>query len=409
MRILQVVHSMDPRSGGPTAVVSNTARSLQEASHDVSILTTTVQSSEPWVSPAEHRDRVEGQPGLSGVKIHWVNAWGRRGIWQRYAYGPSAHKSLRAIFHSPEKRPHVVHINGTFSHLTQQAAAAARRYSVPYIVTPMGSLSSLCLARGNSMLKRLFIRAFLERDLQHAATVQATCEHEALNVANLNANCRIDVVPHGVSLPSGDDWASRDIFLSQFPQLRGKRFVLFLSRVHPIKRLDLLIRAFSSLGTRFPELLLVVAGNDSGALQGAKDLIHDMRLEEKVLFTGFLAADSKRGALEAADVFALPSEHENFGVAVVEAMAHGVPTIVTKGVAAHDYVDASGCGYTVDSTPDAIAEGLQRVLLGGKAHYGGRGRQFVIDHLTWSRVSQILTSMYQDAVSARGDALSDEF
>ncbi len=97
-----------------------------------------------------------------------------------------------------------------------------------------------------------------------------------------------------------------------------------------------------------------------------------------------------------ADVFVLPSRDENFGMAVVEAMAHSVPTVVTRGVAAHEYVDASGGGVTVGDTADALAEGIRQMLAGDRAKIGTRGRDFVESNLSWLAVGRQIEQLYSD-------------
>src|SRR4029077_20449871 len=110
------------------------------------------------------------------------------------------------------------------------------------------------------------------------------------------------------------------------------------------------------------EAMLVMAGSDSGGQPAVEESVRRHGLSERVLFCGFLEGEMKAAAFRAADVFVLPSIDENFGVAVVEAMSHGTPVLVTPGVATHVHVDASKCGLTVEGTPEAMAEALMRLL-----------------------------------------------
>jgi glycosyltransferase involved in cell wall biosynthesis len=292
----------------------------------------------------------------------------------------------------------VVHIHGTFSHLTAAAAASARRHRVPYILRPAGSLDGLCLQRGSRRLKRLFTKVYLQRDLRGAAYLQATSSSEARELRVWRDAEEIRVIPHGVHVGAIEKRSGGEILQSAFPQLRGRTVVLFMGRLHAIKRVEVLVQAVARLRSNRPDLALLIAGHDAGHMPALMDAVQSAGIEESVVFAGFLQGERKQAALAGADVFALPSAHENFGVAVVEAMAHGTPVLVAPGVASHSYVDESGGGVTAAGTVEGFARGLTEILGKDRDEMGRRGRRFVEDNLSWPAIVRQLDQLYEDAL-----------
>jgi glycosyltransferase involved in cell wall biosynthesis len=244
----------------------------------------------------------------------------------------------------------------------------------------------------------LFFDLLLHRDLQHAAFLHATSQAEARNLSDLGMAGKVRTVPLGVKPASFDPSVAAVPLCKRFPNLRGRRVVLFLSRVASIKRPGLLVEAVARVRRELPDVILLIAGHDAGGMATVHDSVDRHDLREHVVFSGFLEGADKLAAYAIASVFVLPSRHENFGVAVVEAMAHGVPVLVTQGVASHIYVDEAGCGRTVDATAEALSQGLRDVLSSDREVLGNRGREYISKYLTWSTVVQQLDELYRDAI-----------
>jgi glycosyltransferase involved in cell wall biosynthesis len=395
VNILHILHSLDPRSGGPSNALRGLVRAQVARGHRVAIVATTAQSAEPWAPRDEFVARMLADPAFAGAEVLIGRAWGRRRPWSRFSYCPHTIRLLARRLASPETRPEVVHIHGAFSHLTIRAAQLARQWRIPYIVRPAGSFDEACLAKGMAQWKRVFLRLFHRRDLRLAAAVHVTSQAEAEHLGRTAPGCRLAVVPHGVELPDAPLPEQVEAFLSRFPQLRGKRVVLFLSRLHEKKRPQWLVEAFCRLRHEMPNLALVLAGPDAGLADGLKLRAQAAGLNGQAVLPGFVQGPDKAAAFSLAHVFCLPSQDENFGVAVVEAMAHGVPVVVTPGVASHVYVDAAGCGLTVADDLDGLTEGLRRLLRSDRAELGRRGRQYVEKHLTWPAVADQLDALYR--------------
>jgi len=398
VKILHVIHSLDPRGGGPSQVIRGMVRAQVTAGHEVALVATSVQAAEPWEADSTFRHAVQAEPALAGCELAMVAAFGRRRPWSTYAYSPEGRRWVRTRLADPDRAPQVVHVHGVFSHLPASAAAEARRRGIPYVLRPAGILDSACLRTGRQWLKRAFMRLSLHKDLSRAAWVQATSEHEAAELRRWVPHGRVRIVPNGTDLPALDRAQAAADFLARFPQLAGKRVVLFLGRIAAKKRPEMVLEALAQLRPEFPDAVCLVAGPDDGHLQALLAAADKHAMRDALVLTGFLQGRAKQGAFALADLFVLPSVDENSAVAVLEAMAHGVPVLVTPGVASHVYVDECGAGLTVPGSAREVAEGLRRLLRSGRDEWGRRGRAFVAENLSWSVVARELDRLYQEMV-----------
>lgn len=400
LKILHVIHSLDPRSGGPSHAIREIVRGQVAAGHQVMLLATTTQSAEPWEREGEYVSRVCNDDALAGCDVYVGKAWGRRKPWSRYAYSPDCARWLRAACRDIQRRPEVVHIHGVFSHVTGVAAAMARRNGIPYVLRPAGCLDRACLQMGRRGLKALYTAWILQRDVRLASGLHVTAQSEADDLANFCGGGRVWVIPHGVNVPPivGKDDLAANLF-RQFPLLKGRQIVLCMGRIHPIKRFSLVVEAVAALGACGRDLALLIAGNDAGDLQTVKGTVRRCGLTDRTVFTGFVQDTFKRSVFAAASVLVHPSVHENFGLSVVEAMAHSVPVVVSPGVAAHVFVDRSGGGVTVKEEATALADAMGHVLSGNGPRMGRRGRAYVESHLSWPAVVVQYDSMYRDVLA----------
>jgi glycosyltransferase involved in cell wall biosynthesis len=176
--------------------------------------------------------------------------------------------------------------------------------------------------------------------------------------------CRPQVIPYGTAAPPDDESRQREAFFDAFPALRDKQILLFLGRVHEKKGCDLIVEAIAQLreqqGER-PRHHLVLAGpvSDISYARRLRERVARLGLSESVTWTGMLTGDRKWGAFRAADVFVLPSHQENFGIAVVEAMACGLPVLISRSVNIWREVVADQAGFAETDSGD----GTRRLLM----------------------------------------------
>ena len=187
--------------------------------------------------------------------------------------------------------------------------------------------------------------------LRDAKAVFFTCEEER-NLARQSFwlyRCNEKVVGYGTAVPAGDAETQREAFLGAFPDLRNKKLLLFISRIHPKKGCDLLIEAFSRVAGRDASLHLVMAGPDqTGWKQQLVAQSERLGMADRITWTGMLSGNIKWGAYRAAEVFVLPSHQENFGIVVAEALACGLPTLISKRVNIWREIEAEEAGIVAN-------------------------------------------------------------
>lgn len=326
MRILHVIPSVDPRGGGPVEGVRQRGRRLVEMGHSVHLVTLDDPAA-PHVAAFPLPVRALGPtPG-------------------RYGYNPRLLPWL--LEHANEYDGLVV--NGLWQYHGFAAWRAFRRLGRPYVVFTHGMLDPwFRRAHPLKHLKKWLYWPWAEyRVLRDAAAVLFTSEEER-RLARESFwlySARERVVAYGTAEPPQDRERLREQFLAAHPALRGRRLVLFLSRIHQKKGCDLLLRAFAAVAPQHPDLHLVMAGPDQdGWVPGLQALAAELRVADRIAWPGMLQGAMKWGAFHAADVFALPSHQENFGIAVAEALGCGVPVLISDKVNIWREVESSGAG-----------------------------------------------------------------
>jgi glycosyltransferase involved in cell wall biosynthesis len=205
----------------------------------------------------------------------------------------------------------------------------------------------------------------------------------------------VAVVPSGVAIPES---VSATLFHEAYPQLAGKRVVLFLGRLHPKKGLMMLVRAWARSASSFDDAHLVLAGPDfEGTRATLGGLVDELGIRHQVTFTGMLAGPMKWSALAMASVFALPSFSEGFSVAVLEALGMGLPVIVTRACNIPEVAE-SRCGWVVESEQSAIEIAIEESLglPALELHMmGERGMALVAGRFTWPVVGKQMAEVYR--------------
>jgi glycosyltransferase involved in cell wall biosynthesis len=301
----------------------------------------------------------------------------------------------------------VVHVHALFSFAPVIAALCARRAGVPYVISPHGVLNVWGRENRRRQLKSASIRWVEAPLLRDAAAIQFTSRLECAEFSQLGIRAATVVIPLALTRAADAVPAPADRTAPELLELSGRPLILFLARIHPIKNLDMLLRAFVGVIERHSDAVLLVAGDgETSLVAGLRLLAQNLGIEQHVRWVGFADADMKRWLLERADLFVLPSWSENFGLAAAEAMSAGIPVIVTRGVGIADIVAANDCGLVTECSEPALREAIESLLddEAARVRMGRAGRRAAREELSLETYAGRLDSFYRSAANARVDA-----
>jgi glycosyltransferase involved in cell wall biosynthesis len=365
--------------GGPPRSVLGLCRAQREAGVDVRVVTTTANGD------SELPDTVIAHGEYEGIPVHYCERAWPRSIF----YAPS----LGGVVAAQLRDADILHIHGLWNATVWSAAAAARQEQRPYVVSPRGMLAPAALAH-DAWRKKLVYPLADRRVIRDAARLHATSHAEFDDLNNLVGPGRAVYVPNGVELHPGPDSDSRH-GRNRFNLPPAAPLILFLGRIHPIKRLDLVAAAFGRVLGQHPDAHLVIAGPDEEAHRATVAPLFTP-FGASVTWTGRVDETAKRQLLDAAAVLVLCSNSESFGMSVAEAMAAGKPVVVTQ-TCPWPEVESQAAGFWVAQSADAIAAGLNSVLSNEAAaqDMGRRGRAFIASHYSWPHAAAALINEYE--------------
>ena len=296
----------------------------------------------------------------------------------------------------------LVHIHALFSYSSVATARLARWKCVPYVIRPLGVLNRWGMENRRRWQKKFSLRCLELPTLRGAASIHYTSRQEqdqAVHTAPEIAGLPSAVIPLGIDTAAVGQSADAERFYARFPQTAGRTLILFLSRLDPKKGIDLLLPAFAETRRQAPESMLVIAGD------GEESFVGNLRATAKklsirandLLWTGFLAGVDKAAALAAARIFVLPSYSENFGIAAAEALAAGVPSILSDQVAISDEAVAADAALVVPCQAPALANALRQLLTEPeiRARLGVNASRLAAEKFSLQAVGGALVQLYR--------------
>jgi glycosyltransferase involved in cell wall biosynthesis len=402
MRILQVVGAIAPCYGGPSIACPELSRELVRQGHEVSIYACNRAGREYLEVPLD-RPVVE-----AGVETRYFPAQRWSG---KYMFSPALWRALEATVEQFD----IAHIWSVYGFFNSAAACWCRRRQVPHIVFPHGSLDPY-LRRRNRPRKWFYSKAFAERDYRGASAVLFNT-HEEMRLASDWPGLQPSpggngIMPQRFVVPIGLDprWfrepdrAAGEAFRQRFPALLGRRLVVYFGRLNFKKGLDILVPAFAQIARRYGDVHLVLGGpGDEDYMLKVKRWLGEGGVLDKTTFTGALSGEDRFTILQQAELFALTSYTENFGQVVCEAMASGVPVVISDQVNIWPEVAEAEAGLVVPLDVRATVQALGRLLDDApRARQMGRnGRAWVAEHLPWSVVGAQMVGVYEEILRHR--------
>ena len=347
MRVLQVIPSVSPVHGGPSRAIVDIEQALAARGMEVTTVTTNDDGDAHTLAvPC-------GVPIATPCATRWY--FPRSSVFFKVSVGLG--RWLRENIAAFD----VVHAHALFSFAPVAAAFLAHRAGVPYVLRPLGVLAPYGMTRHHPFLKKASFALIERRLLQSASAVHFTSSAEQADAETLGLKCNGVLIPLGIDLNSSPQNAI-------VRQKQGDVInLLFLARIERKKNLEGLLEALRLVLSKYPDVTLNIAGDgDAKYVDTLKSLACDLAIDGHVNWLGYVDGDRKSEVLAAASAFVLPSYSENFGIAVVEALAAGLPCLVSHGVAISDEIDKAGAGIVVGTTSVEIAAGIQKILEDGR-------------------------------------------
>lgn len=365
VKVVQIVSTIEREAAGPTYSVRKMCEALAESNVDVTlhVLAKTKQT---------------GQHRRYNVEAH--QAWSFPGA---LGISPGMRRRLKIEAQVAD----IFHNNLLWMMPNYYAGTIVHQRKARLITSPRGALAPWAWQRSR-WKKAIFWHLGQKDALLNAACLHATAQNEYQDIRRMGFNTPVALIPNGVDIPE---------YVVRSARNGQKKRLLFLGRIHPVKGVDMLLRVWSSMERRFPEWELAIYGPDEGGyLREMKLLASELSLE-RVKFGEAVYGDEKSKIYSSADLYILPTHTENFGLTVAEALAHGVPCIVTKG-APWNGMQEHHCGWWVDRTENVLRDALSEAMACTShelQEMGARGRQWMKDEFSWQGIGEKMLITYQ--------------
>jgi glycosyltransferase involved in cell wall biosynthesis len=390
VKILHITPVYEPAwgAGGVVRVISQFCRGLARLGLDVSIYTTNFGNGQKLQVP------VDRMVELGGVKVRYF----KTDFFHKYAYSRSLAQAVRR--HTPEFD--LIILSTFWCYPGIPAGMEARKRGVPYIIFPAGSISDYALAYKH-LKKKLYLKLIEERNLRHARALRYVVEMERERSAHLNLSTPSFVIPNGLLVEEFQNLPEK----AQAKEIWGlepdTQVILYLGRLVHGKGLELLMKAFSQAVARHPRSVLVLAGPDFGLESNLKALASQVGIDSHVMFTGYVPPERRNSLLRAADLLALLSDGESFGMVALEAMWAGVPVLLSDKVGLCREVAADEAGVVVPLDQEIVTQALEDLMIDPErlAYLGQKAWDSARERFENNKVCRLMATAYEDVLSGR--------
>lgn len=395
MKLLCVIPSYWPafEIGGPVFSVHQLLKTLVKRGVEVTVYTTNVGLG--------GRVTVNRETGVDGVRVTYFSFY--RAFEFLGNYGWQLSLSLSRALRRTLPQFDLVYIVSVWNYPTVIAWYYCRKYNKPYILSPRGSLDQYTL--GKKAWKKLPYYYFLARRiLQEASCIHYTSRlEERWCHGPLRLKSRPVVIPNGLAIEDFSSLPDKGVLIKRYPNIKDKEIILFLGRLNWKKGLDILLKAFAVVCKEREGLhLLVVGDGERRYAEGMKKWVCNHQLSDKVTFLGFLSAGEKLSAFAATGVFVLPSYSENFGMAVLEAMACGLPVVITERVGIFEDVADAKAGIVIKPDTEGLILALRELLHSPQRcrQMGEAGKRLVREKFSLDSVAEKMIDFFGSIVAS---------
>jgi glycosyltransferase involved in cell wall biosynthesis len=344
MNVLHVIPAVAQRYGGPSAAIRQECLALDALGAGTLIATTDADGPDRLLVTLNQIAAYDGVRTLFFSRL-WSEA---------FKYAPEFARWIGQHARDFD----VVHIRGVLSHVCLASARACRAANVPYVMEPLGTLDRWSL-RQKPWRKRLLLAASGRRALVRASAIRCTSSEERREIESLFG------VPTALVIPLAVDTAR--VRSASTADRQEDPYVLVLSRLHPVKGLELLIDAFAAATARNipaskPWRLVIAGSGEPDYVRTLSARANASSAASRITFEGWVEGERKADLLARASLFALPSHHENFGVSLAEALACGVPAIVSPHVQLASTLTDTHSGWVSELSVGTLAAILRNVM-----------------------------------------------
>ena len=378
MKVTHLIQSLDPKDGGPPNVAACHAASLASIGIDVALASLANPNDKQDIDSFLH-----GFPGMDRVETHPT------------LRGSVGTAKLKELINETD----VVHLHGVWGPVLPTAARMARKANKPYIVTPHGMLNPWPLAQ--KKLKKQVAMLFRYRKMLLKASALHYLNTDEHNLSGKAIPTESGVViPNGIFIEQIDTAQASGLFRSSVPGLGDKPFLLYIGRLHHIKGIDYMMQSFEELAKVNNEIAMVLLGPDGGMKKKLASWITHRNYHQRVFLPGAVFGPMKHAALREAACFLLPSRHEGFSIAILEALANRCPVVISNECHFPE-IESAGAGYEIELDPKQISNALIDILSDGKRsiQMGANGRDLVASRFTWPRIAEQLRELYQRLIT----------
>lgn len=383
MKILHIIPSIALIRGGPSQAVIEMVRALRKLNIDAEIATTN-----------DNGDRVldvslNTKTEYQNIPCYFFANFPSKTL-PRYAV---PYKFIPWLLNHGREYD-LLHIHGIFSCLSSLTMTICRIRKIPYIVRPLGQLCTWSMEQ-NTRKKQIYLNLIERANINQSQGIHLTSEQEQKEASLLNFKTNNFILPHGLSIsPIIKD--ARKKLRNHFQLSENELIILFMSRIHEKKGLDYLIPALSKAKNQ--KIIFIIAGSGTPEYEQQIDtILKNYNLKNRTICPGFVNGELKNLLLQGSDLFALTSHSENFGIAVLEALAAGLPVIISPEVALASMVKKYNLGYVTQLNISSITDAIDDFCLNYQAvqDIKYRARQLVIEKYSWESIANRLVAIYQ--------------
>ena len=372
MIILHTIQDMNPLSGGPATCTFALLNHLNKLNLDIDLITLNTP---------------KNNPKPIGINKKWMKALTNDAILP-IGYSKNVEKELKASHYD------LYHANGLWEFVIHQTCSTARKKKKPYIISPHGSLYPNALKK-SFWKKWPLLKLYINKDITKAYCIHATCRQEMTFIRQYGYKGPIAVIANPINtIPAADE-----LFELKKNNLLNKNNKItfgFLGRIHPIKKIENILYGASLLDKKTKFKIVIIGKGDDAYEDFLRKEADRLHLKDKVSFKGFIDGQEKYEELANMSALFVPSESENFGMIVPEALSVGTPVMASLGTPWED-LNKYNCGWWQDCSPENIANILNYIKEMNHNELismGVRGRKLVKENYSGEQIARDMTFLY---------------